>query len=75
MAKDPNEIGALWLKHGPKASYLSGVINGENVVVFKNTHKTDGSKQPDYRVLKSQPKPKTDAPAPVSAPSDDDIGL
>ena len=53
--KDPNEIGALWLKQGPKGPYLTGTVNGEAVVCFQNTRKTS-DKQPEYRVLKSKPR-------------------
>lgn len=57
MSKDPNEIGALWIKEsaGGKA-YLSGKIEGIGyVVVFKNNNKKS-DKQPDYRILKSKPR-------------------
>lgn len=56
MAKDPNEIGALWIKTGARGEYFTGSVNGEPVVIFKNLHKPEGSKQPDYRVLKPKPK-------------------
>lgn len=56
MPRDPNEIGALWTKKSKKGTtYLSGKIDGRNVVVFKNGDKTD-EKHPDYRVLLSRPK-------------------
>jgi len=72
--KDSSEIGALWSKNGPKGEYLTGQINGEPVVVFRNTKKTEGSKQPDWRVLKPTPKPEaTAAPASGQALSDSDI--
>ncbi len=59
--KNPNEIGALWKKvsknanpqTGKKTEYLSGIINGVNVTIFKNQNKPAGSKGPDYQVLKS----------------------
>ncbi len=54
--KDPNELGALWLKTSSLGDYMTGTINGVAVVVFKNDRKDAGSKQPDWRVLKSQPK-------------------
>ena len=53
MPKDPNEIGALWLKEKNGHKYLSGKINGEYVVVFKVKEKRS-DKSPDYRVLRSQ---------------------
>lgn len=53
--KDPNELGALWKKTSSAGhEYLSGTINGVDVVCFLNTKKT--GKQPDYRVMKSQPR-------------------
>ena len=56
MPKNPDEIGALWLKTSAKGDYMTGTINGEPVVLFRNTFKEEGSKQPDWRVLKSKPK-------------------
>jgi uncharacterized protein (DUF736 family) len=56
MPKDPNEIGALWKKtSGKGAAYLSGKIDGRQVVVFVNKGKKT-EKQPDYYVLLSRPK-------------------
>ena len=53
--RDPNELGALWLKTSRNGhEFLTGTINGVEVVCFKNTTKT--GKQPDYRVMKSQPR-------------------
>lgn len=66
--KDPAEIGALWAKSGSKGEYLSGVINGVNVVCFRNTKGTS-DKAPTWRVLKS--KPREERPAPVEQPQDD----
>ena len=54
--KDTNEIGALWLKEAKSGTkYFSGIINGENIVIFKNNNKRL-EKHPDYIVLKSEPK-------------------
>lgn len=65
MAKDPNEIGALWEKSGSKGPYMTGTINGERIVVFRNDKGSE--KSPQWRILKATPKP--------SAPADDDIGF
>lgn len=59
--QNPDELGALWEKTSARGVYMTGVINGQPVVLFHND-KTPGSKQPDWRVLKS--KPKTTAPDP-----------
>jgi uncharacterized protein (DUF736 family) len=53
--KNPDEIGALWMKPSAKGDYMTGTINGERVVVFANTKKTS-EKSPDWRVLKSKPR-------------------
>jgi uncharacterized protein (DUF736 family) len=53
--KDPNELGALWAKTSRNgAEFLSGTINGVDVVCFKV--KTQTAKGPTWRVLKSQPR-------------------
>ena len=57
--KNPDELGALWVKTGGRGDYMTGTINGVAVVVFKNDKKTEGSKQPDWRVLKSKPRTET----------------
>lgn len=56
MPKNPDELGALWIKASARGEYMTGMINGEPVVVFRNDKKAEGSKQPDWRVLKSKPK-------------------
>ena len=57
--KDPNEIGALWETAGKKGLYMTGTINGERVVLFKNGNKR-GEKSPDWRVLKSVQREQSD---------------
>ncbi len=53
--RDPNELGALWIKSSSRGEFMTGTINGVAVVVFKNDRKTS-SNQPDWRVLKAQPR-------------------
>jgi uncharacterized protein (DUF736 family) len=53
--KNPDELGALWEKSGAKGPYMTGTVNGEAVVVFRNDRKTGN--QPDWRVMKSKPRP------------------
>ena len=59
MPKNPNQLGALWIKESDKGQFMSGYleINGEkiNIVCFKNTYKKE-DKHPDWEVLKSKPK-------------------
>jgi|TARA_R100000306_G_C4318336_1_gene113782 uncharacterized protein (DUF736 family) len=71
MPETPREtdraIGALWIKRSKAGSvFLSGSIDNVEVVVFKNERKVEGSNQPDWRVLKSRPRPT--APAPTDDP-------
>lgn len=61
--KDPNEIGALWEKSSAKGPYMTGTINGEKVVLFKNGQKRS-DKSPDWRVLKSKPREQVDEEPP-----------
>jgi uncharacterized protein (DUF736 family) len=64
VPRNPDELGALWSKSGKKGEYMTGTINGVNVVCFKNDRK-EGN-QPDWRVMKSKPKEER-AAAPRSA--------
>lgn len=54
--KDPNERGALWEKTSARGLYFTGTIDGEPVVVFRNERKTEGSKAPDWRVMRPKRK-------------------
>ena len=70
--KDPNELGVLWNKTSAKGDYMTGVINGERVVVFRNGKK-QSEKSPDWRVLKSQPREEhAETPHAPSVTTDDD---
>lgn len=53
--KDENDLGALWVNAGANGDYMTGEINGVKVVCFRN--KSDNPKAPQWRVLKSRPKP------------------
>ena len=59
MSKE-NELGALWVKDGKNGKFFSGnvEIDGKktDIVVFKNTYKEEGSRQPDLKILKSTPR-------------------
>jgi len=64
MPQNPDELGALWMKSGAKGDYMTGTINGVAVVLFKNDRKEPGSKQPDWRVMKSKPREERAATVP-----------
>jgi uncharacterized protein (DUF736 family) len=68
--RNPDEVGALWEKTNQRGTYMTGTINGQPVVLFRNDRKAPGSKQPDWRVLKAQPRAER---ASAPAPADDDI--
>ena len=59
MSEKPEELGALWIKHGKNGEYLSGMLTIDGVatpiVCFTNQHKKN-EKQPDWRILRSQPR-------------------
>lgn len=49
--KESVEIGAAWRKESKAGnSYISVLIGGKNAVMFHNSKKTEGSRQPDYRL-------------------------
>lgn len=53
---DDRELGALWInvKPGGNDKYLTGHINNEKVIVFKNKFKDENPKAPDFRVYKQK---------------------
>lgn len=76
--RDPDELGALWMKQGRKGEYMTGEINGVRVICFPTDLKSKTA--PYWRVLKSRPRTdeaEKDVPAQiheaVAAPADDDI--
>lgn len=74
--KDPNELGCLWEKQGKHGTYFTGKIGDQAVVVFKNGNKREGSKAPDWRVMKpvKQDREQDQRPTPPSV-SDEDIAF
>lgn len=64
--KNPDEIGALWIKNGAKGDYLTGEVNGVKVVCFRVS--SESPKAPAWRVLKSKPREGASVPsAPTAA--------
>ena len=68
--RDPNELGALWIKQGGKGEYMTGKIGDQPVVVFRNGNKKEGSNQPDWKVMKPQKREDRDQDQRVSHPSE-----
>lgn len=56
--KDENEIGALWVRAGANGEFLSGQVNGQDVICFKT--KSNNPKAPAWRVMKSTPRDAAD---------------
>jgi len=53
----------LWLnKTKDNKSYMSGLMGGVRVMVFKNEKKEAGSKQPDYNLVFAENKKKEGKP-------------
>ena len=68
MDTEKKDIGALWQKVSKQGkTYLSGTINGQRVVVFKNERKQDGERTPDWRIYPETPR--DDASALVAQPT------
>tara|TARA_B110000305_G_C19448019_1_gene645995 strand:- start:2994 stop:3239 length:246 start_codon:yes stop_codon:yes gene_type:complete len=54
---DDREVGALWVNQKSDGTkYLTGTLNGEKVIVFKNKYKEENAKAPDFRVYKQKPQ-------------------
>ena len=53
--KNPDELGALWLRRGRKGEFLSGQIDGVGDVICFPVD-SDNPKAPAWRVLKSKPR-------------------
>ena len=45
------EIGAAWSRQGNSGEFLSVKIGGKSAMMFRNTKKLEGSKQPDWRIV------------------------
>jgi len=56
--RNPDELGALWVKSSAKGEYMTGEINGVKVVCFRTA--TDNPKAPAWRVFKSKPREASD---------------
>ena len=41
-------------KQGSNDRYLTGQVNGEKVIMFKNKYKDDNPKAPDFRIYKQK---------------------
>ena len=56
MPENNNELGALWERKTKDGRvYMTGTINGQEVVVFGNDRATN-PKAPQWRVYKSTPR-------------------
>jgi len=69
--KKEDDMGALWIKSSARGDFMTGTIGGVAVVCFRNNGKTGN--QPDWRVLKSKPKPEGDQRHGVQPITSDDV--
>lgn len=55
--EEQRKFGALWIKENDRGEYMTGelIINGQKVsiICFKNTHKIENPKCPDWDILKA----------------------
>jgi uncharacterized protein (DUF736 family) len=62
---DDREVGALWVNQKQDGTkYLTGTMNGEKVIVFKNKYKEENAKAPDFRIYKQKPQGESSSAAP-----------
>ena len=54
-------LGGLWLNESKSGTkYFSGYLGDAKILIFKNNHKDEGSKQPDYRMYLGKGKKQTE---------------
>lgn len=59
--KNPDEIGALWIKRSKNGvEFMSGTINGVDVVCFRS--KGTSERAPAWNVLRSKPRDEMASP-------------
>jgi uncharacterized protein (DUF736 family) len=68
------EIGALWLNVNQKTQekYLTGKVNGEKVILFKNKYKSENEKAPDFRMYKQKDQDSSSSSSQAKEESFDD---
>lgn len=71
---DRKEHGALWIKQSSRGEYMTGTIEIDgakvSVVAFKNDNKKN-PKEPDWRLLKSEPREQKSGSVLPSYPADE----
>jgi hypothetical protein len=65
MVSDLKRVSGLWLKDGRNGKFMSGETNeaipaGTRLLVFRNSKKVAGDKQPDYTLSVAPPDPASD---------------
>ena len=52
---EDRELGALWVHTKPDGTkYLTGSVNNEKVIIFKNKYKEENERAPDFRIYKQK---------------------
>ena len=63
------QLCGLWLNTSKEGkSYFSGNIGNARIVIFKNTFKEEGSKEPDYKLYIDEGKKKPKEPVSEDLP-------
>ena len=52
---EDRELGALWVHTKPDGTkYLTGSVNKEKIIIFKNKYKEENERAPDFRGYKQK---------------------
>jgi len=52
---EDRELGALWVNTKPDGTkYLTGTINKQKIIIFKNKFKEENERAPDFRIYKQK---------------------
>ena len=52
---EDRELGALWVHVKPDGTkYLTGSVNKEKIIIFKNKYKEENERAPDFRIYKQK---------------------
>lgn len=71
---EDRELGALWVHTKPDGTkYLTGTVNKEKIIIFKNKFKEENERAPDFRVYKQKALNQSSNPKEESLEEDPDL--
>lgn len=61
MARDEKvKLGSLWEREGARGTFMTGEVEiggvKTDVILFRNTFKKEGSREPDWRIFQGEPR-------------------